>query len=351
MKNISRLIVGLIVLLPLAASAQTAEELRAQAQALLLKVQQLHAQLGQQTGTAPAGASYDSSSCPLIGRSLKLGSSGDDVRRLQQFLARDSSIYPEGTASGYYGPLTEAAVKRWQAKYNVVSTGTGASTGYGVVGPRTAAAISLLCTTGQYGSGGGGNVGGFIQVTPVSGNSPLNVAIQATVNTVNSCTGGVYTLDYGDGTQPAQIAVPVGNCAQMTQTLGHIYQYGGVYPITLSAGAHRTSATVQVLGPGAPTNPGPGPSPSPSSQQRDWVIVSVTPLVNGNPLAVSVDIEFPPGEDYTVDWGDGTSPRNGSSNNGSATLSHIYGGDGTYIISLEDDDDAVQATSVIDISD
>jgi len=346
MKNISRFVVGLMVLLPFAASAQTEAELRAQAQALLLRVQQLQAQLGQ-SGTATPGVSYDSSSCPLIGRSLKLGSSGDDVRRLQQFLARDPSIYPEGTASGYYGPLTEAAVKRWQTKYNIVSTGTPSSTGYGVVGPRTAAAISLLCTTGQYGSGGSGNVGGFIQVTPISGNAPHNVAIQATVNTVNSCTGAVYTLDYGDGTQPSQIAVPAGHCAQMTQTLAHTYQYGGTYPITLSAGAHRTSATVQVLGAGAPTNPG-SPTPPPP-RDTSWEIISVTPLVNGNPLAVAIEIEYPEDEEYRIDWGDNSTNARGEGD-GSSTINHIYNAEGTYIISLKDGN-SVEATSVVSISD
>src|SRR3989338_8291581 len=166
----------------------TADQLRAQTEALLARVQQLQAQLAT-GGSAPAGstgAEYDSSSCPLIGRSLKRGASGDDVMRLQQFLARDPSVYPEGLASGFYGALTESAVKRWQEKYNIVSSGSPDTTGYGVVGPRTAAAIALLCTTGSYGGIPGPGpapapVGGFIQVTPIAGNAPLTVAIQATV--------------------------------------------------------------------------------------------------------------------------------------------------------------------------
>ena len=431
----------------------TADQLRAQTQALLARVQQLQAQLAT-GGSAPAGstgAAYDSSSCPLIGRSLKRGASGDDVTRLQQFLARDPSVYPEGLASGFYGALTEAAVKRWQVKYNIVSSGSPDTTGYGVVGPRTAAAIALLCTTGSYGGvpgpGAPAPVGGFIQVTPITGNAPLSVAIQATVNTVNSCGGATYVLDYGDGTQPAQIAVPTGNCTQLVQALAHQYRYGGTYLVTLSAGAHRTSATVQVYGAGPPPLPPPPPPPPPSSPDsvsasptsgssplavkftgtingsascnggaylldfgdnsntevpfpadacrafafevnhtyasggnfiarlyRDsktpsvsqvsisvtgptpsttWAILSVTPAVGGNPLAVSVQTEYPACAAYSVDWGDGTIPASVTAQSGctgsssSATVDHTYSGAGDYTISLRDGNGTVKATSGI----
>ncbi|MBI2610766.1 cupredoxin domain-containing protein [Candidatus Kaiserbacteria bacterium] len=330
----------------------TADQLRAQAEALLAKVQQLQAQLGGVGGTATP--IVDSSSCPLIGRSLKRGAKGDDVTRLQQFLARDTAIYPEALATGYYGPLTEAAVRRWQAKYNIVSSGTPESTGYGVVGPRTAAAIAILCSTGSYNgipgpSGSGAPVGGFIQVTPVTGNAPLTIAVQATVNTVNSCSGATYTLNYGDGTLPTQIAVPVGQCAQMIQTLGHTYAYGGTYLMTLSAGAHRTTATVQAYGAGPPLGT---PTPTPSTS---WGIVSVTPAIGGDPFAVSVEIEYPACAAYSIDWGDGTLPsavaaQSGCSGGSSrATLNHTFSSTGTYTISLRDGSGAVKGTAGVSI--
>ncbi len=346
-----------------AVAPSTADALRAQAQALLAKVQQLQAQLGGSSAVTPT-VTVDSSSCPNIGRSLKRGSSGEDVTRLQQFLARDYAVYPEGKVTGYYGALTEAAVKRWQAKYNVVSTGTPESTGYGVVGPRTAAAIAILCSTGSYNgipgpSGGGGPVGGFIQVTPVMGNAPLTVAVQATVNTVNSCTGAAYTLDYGDGTVPAQIAVPAGQCTQMTQTLGHSYQYGGTYLVTLSAGGHRTTATVQAYGAGPPLpTPTPGPSPTPSptpAPSTSWGIVSVTPAVGGDPLAVSVEIDYPACAAYSIDWGDASLPSSSGGQSGCAggsaraTADHTYNNGGTYTISLRDGGGTVKASSLVTI--
>jgi len=355
-----------LISLPFLASAETVEELQAQAQALLAKVQQLQAQLATQnaaTATTPSGGgvTYDSSSCPLIGRSLTIGASGDDVTRLQQFLARDSAVYPEALVTGYYGSLTQAAVQRWQVKYNIVSSGTPETTGYGVVGPRTAAAISLLCTTGSYGgvsgpSGSSGPVGGFIQVTPVAGNAPLSVAVQATVNTVNSCSGAVYTLDYGDGTVPAQIAVPGGHCAQMTQALGHVYAYGGVYLVTLSAGVHRTTATIQVYGAGAPGTGTSNPVPA-GSVTNKWAILSITPAVNGNPLAVALEIEYPRCDGYRIDWGDSSAdsiknpPTTCTKANVEATVNHTYSSSGTYTISLRDSDNDERASSAVSISD
>jgi peptidoglycan hydrolase-like protein with peptidoglycan-binding domain len=182
---------------------------------------------------------------------LKRGSSGQDISRLQQFLARDRSIYPEATISGYYGELTQAAVRRWQTKYNIVSSGTPDSTGFGVTGPRTAAAIALLCAKGGGigGSSGTPTVGGFIQIVPTSGDAPLSVDITVTVNSTLSCEGALYTLDFGDGTGLVQINVVSGQCAARSQSFKHVYQNVGSYQIKLSSGVHQTSATVVVYAP------------------------------------------------------------------------------------------------------
>jgi plastocyanin len=250
------------------ASGNTAQ-LTAQIQSLLAEITALQQQAGTSgavttpvytgtTGVSSATSGVNASACPLIGRALGLGSSGDDVSRLQQFLARDASIYPEGQITGYYGTLTQTAVERWQTKYNIVSSGSPATTGYGVVGPRTAAAISLQCSTMGAGTSTGTGattgtgtqtpVGGFIQVTPITGNAPLSVTVNATVNTTTACGGATYTLSYGDNTVPQTIIVQPGNCQQETQTFTHVYPYGGTFLVTLSAGSHQTSATVTVYG-------------------------------------------------------------------------------------------------------
>ncbi len=317
----------------------------------MAQVTALQAQLvSRQGGGASQGVSglaqqagvkvVDSSACPKIGRSLKRGSSGDDVLRLQQFLARDSSLYPEGQTTGYYGALTEAAVRRWQAKFNIVSSGSPETTGYGVVGPRTAAAISLQCSLYAGGGAGGGSgapVGGFVQVSPISGNAPLPVNVQATVNTTASCTGAVYALSWGDGSGGVSIPVPAGHCAQLSQTFAHTYQYGGVFQITLSALGHTTTATITVYGPSAPPQTPPSQPPVSSS----YGPLNVAPCVGGNPLAVTASFDLPTAcTGYALSWGDGTPDATQQHGTGCAagiapsSLSHQYAVSGSYDITL-----------------
>jgi plastocyanin len=246
------------------ASSGSVTSLQAEAQALLAEIATLQRQLGAGT-TASTGTNVtvNSSSCPNIGRTLKIGSSGTDVSRLQVFLAQNPNVYPEGTVSGYYGSLTQAAVQRWQAQYNIVSSGTPASTGWGVVGPRTAAAIALLCSTGSItgsstsSSPGAPTVGGLLTVTPLSGAAPLAVTVQTTVNTVDSCVGNNYLLNFGDGTQPTPISTQSGNCQPQLQSFSHTYTTAGTYTVILAAGTHQSTATVTVtgaVGSGIPTD-------------------------------------------------------------------------------------------------
>lgn len=75
---------------------------------------------------------------------LDPGDSGSQVTALQAFLAADTTLYPEGLVTGYYGPLTEAAVKRFQCRYDIVCSGSPTATGYGRVGPQTLLKIQSI---------------------------------------------------------------------------------------------------------------------------------------------------------------------------------------------------------------
>lgn len=85
-------------------------------------------------------------------RSLRLGSSGEDVRELQKLLNTDpiTRIVEAGPGSpgqetAYFGALTHAAVVRFQEKYrNSVLAPNGLSFGTGFVGPSTIAALSEI---------------------------------------------------------------------------------------------------------------------------------------------------------------------------------------------------------------
>ena len=235
MKYVATCFALLITVFPIAASAATAAELQAQLQVL---TQQL-AQMQQQRGSAPTlGA------CVTITVPIGPGSKGSNVTALQQFLARDPSIYPEGTVSGYYGALTTTAVQRFQVKYNIVSTGSPSTTGYGRVGPKTLEVINSMC------GGSSNNVGAFMQVSPTSGDSPLQVNVQVTVNTTNSCAAATYTLDYGDQSAKQQIQVPAGTCQPLQQTYLHTYTQSALYNLTLASGSHSSGAQVVVQDPG-----------------------------------------------------------------------------------------------------
>lgn len=70
---------------------------------------------------------------------MRLGSTISDVRKLQDVLkSLGSDIYPEGTVSGYFGPLTYKAVVRFQEKYfDEILAPLGNKKGTGVVGEYT----------------------------------------------------------------------------------------------------------------------------------------------------------------------------------------------------------------------
>ncbi|MBI5003929.1 peptidoglycan-binding protein [Candidatus Kaiserbacteria bacterium] len=82
-----------------------------------------------------------------FGRTLQIGSNGDDVRKLQEFLAQDTAIYPEAQITGYFGPLTQAAVGRWQLAHHIVSSES--ADGFGIFGPKTRAAIMEHINSGS----------------------------------------------------------------------------------------------------------------------------------------------------------------------------------------------------------
>ena len=219
----------LFALTPVLASADTIADLQAQ---VVILSQQLAQLQQQQTGGTTSG------SCVTITTPIGPGSSGSNVTALQQFLARDRSIYPEGQVTGYYGTLTTTAVQRFQAKYNIVSSGSPSTTGYGRVGPKTMDVINSICGAATN------DVGAFMQVSPTSGDAPLEVNIQVTVNTTNSCAAAVYKLDYGDQSAPNTIQVPAGVCQPLKKTSLHTYAPATLYQIKLSSGIHSSQAEV-----------------------------------------------------------------------------------------------------------
>ena len=74
-------------------------------------------------------------------RNLYRGITGEDVRTLQRFLVIEGLLTID-IPTTYFGILTETAVKAFQSKNSIVSSGTPYTTGYGSVGPKTRGVIN-----------------------------------------------------------------------------------------------------------------------------------------------------------------------------------------------------------------
>lgn len=128
----------------------------------------------------------NTASAATLTRQLDIGARGDDVSSLQMFLAQDTSVYPQGLVTGYFGVLTQAAVSRYQTKNGLPAVGR--------VGPLTLATINS-----QMGGGGTGFDNAAPQIYNVSastnnGNTGTTTNSTATVgwSTTELASGAVY---------------------------------------------------------------------------------------------------------------------------------------------------------------
>jgi murein DD-endopeptidase MepM/ murein hydrolase activator NlpD len=79
-----------------------------------------------------------------ITRNLKVGDRGDDVKVLQELLAKEN-LYPASLITGFFGSLTGRAVARFQEKYSSeILKPLGFVKGTGFVGPSTRNKINQL---------------------------------------------------------------------------------------------------------------------------------------------------------------------------------------------------------------
>ncbi len=126
---------------------------------------------------------------------------GGDVSRLQTYLATNPVLYPEGLVTGFYGPATAQAIRRYQTQNNIPVTGN--------VGPQTLEMIRCDKTVPT----------GVFTATPDNGSAPLTVKFTTNV----PVTSGSYRIEFGDGQRQWLTATSV----------THTYTAGGTYTAEL----------------------------------------------------------------------------------------------------------------------
>lgn len=156
------------------------------------------------------------SSAATLTRELEKGMSGSDVSTLQTFLATDSTIYPQGLVTGYFGFLTKSAVSNFQDRNGITTVGR--------VGPATLAAINSQMNG--------------TPTTSVGDNAPLiltnSVSTGANTATVSWVTnelskGVVYYSNLPLTTYENTNSVNVSGSVAMTDVNMHLSQTVSVY--------------------------------------------------------------------------------------------------------------------------
>ncbi len=86
----------------------------------------------------------------IFKKKLSLNSRGDDVKLLQVFLNNHGYILAKsgpgspGNETNLFGSLTQKAIQKFQCDNGIVCNGTPATTGYGLLGPKTRSEINKI---------------------------------------------------------------------------------------------------------------------------------------------------------------------------------------------------------------
>ena len=119
-------------------------------------------------------------------KTLKLGSQNSEVKALQQALATDKTIYPEGKATGYYGPATTNAIKRFQKKYGIEPVG--------FVGPLTRKKLNEIYGTKTAQTSSGTSTGSVGATTPAVSGTTKAQQIQTIQTLINQLLEQIKAL-------------------------------------------------------------------------------------------------------------------------------------------------------------
>lgn len=117
----------------LSEALQRMDEIIKEMEALRVEFSKLSSTVGQGT---PTPSVLGASSKKVFTQSLDYGETNDDIRRIQELFSTDPEIYDHPYVTGFFGPVTEDAVRKFQTRFGLEPVG--------VIGPATTALLELF---------------------------------------------------------------------------------------------------------------------------------------------------------------------------------------------------------------
>lgn len=182
---------------------------------------------------------------------LDFGARGANVTNLQAFFADNAAIYPEGLVTGYFGGLTQASVKRFQAAYGFDQVGR--------VGPMTQAKINSLMINGGWVTAPMLDVSGpaFYNTTQSQTNTTATFAFNTNENTMARVVYNTSPVMFNEGDINSNGFGAIGGSATNSangMNTSHTIMLSGLQPNTLyytTVIATDASGNVSIWGPNA----------------------------------------------------------------------------------------------------
>lgn len=129
----------LLVSAPTASAMSTTEAL-VRMDAIIAEMQKLRAEFAKLASAPqqpqPTGSVAGVATKAVLTDDLSYGATNASIERIQKLLATDVEIYADGTISGFFGPKTQDAIRRFQARFGLDPVG--------VVGPSTKAVLEAF---------------------------------------------------------------------------------------------------------------------------------------------------------------------------------------------------------------